>query len=444
MLKRIATALWGKFDDWQELRKFLLMAVTFGLIIAIYWALRPIKDSIFAFVVGGDWLWAAKIVSVLVIAPLVVVYSKLIDKYARDKVFYGLLTFYAIMAGVFTFAFLHPELGLANTVASPYRWLGWMWYVYIESFGSLIVALFWVIATDITLPESAKRGFPIIALFGQLGNIFGPFVLSTRRLGFTNSAPIVGICAVMMLMTMALMWYFMKTTPKNLLTGYHEGQPDEMISEPGFLEGLKLLFTKSYLLGIFFIVSVYEVIVTVIDYHFKQSAFKSFTTEGQTSAFLSDYATMVGIIATLCLILGVSNIQRVLGMRASLICLPLLIGVAIGLITLNPSSLTIAFWIMALSKAINYALNQPTLKQLYIPTTKEARYKTQGWIEMFGSRSAKALASLANSLRCVLNLNVFLYGTLLASLGLIGVWIMVATYISKIYNKAIAKNEVVC
>jgi AAA family ATP:ADP antiporter len=420
------------------------MAVTFGFIIAIYWAMRPMKDSIFAFVVGKNYLWVAKIVSLFVIIPLVVLYSRLIDKYARDKVFYGLLAFYTVGAAAFTVAFMHPTLGLANTDASPDRILGWMWYVFVESFGSLIVALFWVIATDITLPDSARRGFPIIALFGQIGNIFGPFVLSTRRLGFATSAPIVGICAGLMALVIVLMWYFMKTTPQKWLTGYHEGQADEKIAEPGFFEGLKLLFTKPYLSGIFFIVSVYEIIVTVIDYHFKQSTFNSFATEGQASAFLSDYATMVGVIATVCLILGVSNIQRVLGMRASLICLPLLIGLAIGLIVINPSSLSIAFWIMALSKAINYALNQPTLKQLYIPTTKEARYKTQGWIEMFGSRGAKAIASLANGLRGPLGVTVFLYGTLFASLGLIGIWIMVATFVSKIYNRAISKNEVVC
>ncbi len=442
MLKRIATFLWGNFESKEELRKFGLMAIIFGLIIATYWAMRPIKDSIFNAIVGGKYLWLAKILSVVIIAPLVILYSKLIDKYPRQKVFYGLLATYTILTACFALVFMHPTLGLANTVASTDRYVGWMWYVFVESFGSLIVALFWVIATDITLPEPAKRGFPVIALFGQIGNIFGPYVLNVRRLGLTTSAPIVAICAIMMFITIVMMWYFWTTTPKHLLMGYH--QEEEKISEPGFLEGLKLLFSKSYLMGIFFIVSVYEIIVTVIDFHFKQTTFAEKATEGQVSAFLSDYATMVGVIATLCLVLGVSNIQRILGMRASLICLPLLVGLAIVLITLNPSSLSIAFWIMTLSKAINYALNQPTLKQLYIPTTKEARYKTQGWIEMFGSRSAKALASFVNGLRTVLGTNVFLYGTCLASLGLIGVWIVIATAVSKTFNKAIAKNEVVC
>ena len=97
MLKRIATALWGKFESKEELRKFLLMAATFGLIIGIYWALRPIKDSIFDAIVGGKYIWLAKILSVFIIAPLVIVYSKLIDLFPRQKVFYGLLSIYTVL-----------------------------------------------------------------------------------------------------------------------------------------------------------------------------------------------------------------------------------------------------------------------------------------------------------------------------------------------------------
>lgn len=444
MLKRIATTLWGKFESWEEVRKFLLMAFTFGIIIAVYWALRPIKDSIFNAMVGGkDWLWLAKNLSVAIIIPLVIVYSKLIDKFPRQKVFYGLLAIYAVLTACFAYAFMDPVMGLANTVPSADRYIGWAWYVFVESFGSLIVALFWVIATDITLPDSARRGFPIIALFGQIGNIFGPFVLNTRRLGLSNSAPIVLVCAILMMMAMAMMWYFMHTTPKRLLASYHH-EAEAKLEEPGFLEGLKLLFSNAYLMGIFFIVSMYELIVTVIDFHFKQTTFASFSTEAETSSFLSDYATMVGIIATACIILGINNIQRLLGMRASLILLPLLLGLAILTIAINPSSLTIAFWIMALSKAVNYALNQPTLKQLYIPTSKEARYKSQGWIEMFGSRSSKAIGFTVGGLRKVVGLEVFLYATCFTSLGIIGCWILILNFVAKKWTRAVEKNEVVC
>jgi len=47
MLKRIATALWGNFESPQEVKKFAFLASIFGLVIGVYWTLRPIKDSAF-------------------------------------------------------------------------------------------------------------------------------------------------------------------------------------------------------------------------------------------------------------------------------------------------------------------------------------------------------------------------------------------------------------
>lgn len=450
MLKSIFQSLWGKFESREEIRKFGLLAAIFGLIIGVYWTLRPIKDSAFKVLVGGHYLWIAKLVSLAVVFPLVILYSKLIDKYPRQKVFYILIGVYTALAVAFMGAFMHPTIGFANTVASPYRVIGWIWYAFVESFGSLIVALFWVLVTDITKPDAAKRGFPLVALFGQLGNIAGPFLLNPGMLGFNNSAPIVGIAAAMMLATGLLMYFFMNTTPKSLLAGYESKEavkketPKKGHKEPGFFEGLRLIATNSYLLGIFFIVSVYEVIVTIIDYHFKQTAFAMYPGEGEAATFLAGYATRVGIVATLCVLFGVNSIQRKLGMRVSLILLPILVGVAVVAVWFNPNSLSIALWIMVLAKAINYALNQPTLKQLYIPTSKDARYKSQGWIEMFGSRGSKAIASFANGFRGTLGLVAFLSITSITSFGLIGVWFFVAVFVAAKYNTAIDKNEVVC
>ena len=49
--------------------------------------------------------------------------------------------------------------------------------MFVESFGSLIVALFWAFATDITSPESGKKGFSLVVMIGQIGGILGPAFL---------------------------------------------------------------------------------------------------------------------------------------------------------------------------------------------------------------------------------------------------------------------------
>ncbi len=445
MFKRIAQAIWGKFESREEVQKFVLLALTFGLVIGIYWTIRPIKDSAFMFIVGGQYLYMAKILSLFFLTPLVILYTKLLDMFPRQKFFYVLLSVYAVGALFFMWAFMDPNIGLANTVENPYRILGWAWYVFVESFGSLVVALFWAITTDITMPDAAKRGFPIIALVGQMGNIAGPYFLNPAMLGFKNSAPILGIVAGMMISTAALMWFFFKVTPEKQLQSYKEEKKEvKKGEEPGFLEGLKLLVTKGYLFGIFAIISLYEVIVTVIDYHFKQSAKAAFTTEGAMSSFLSTYAYSVGIVATLSVLFGINNIQRRLGMTASLILLPILVGGAVLLVGYFPGWLKMTMWIMVFSKAINYALTQPTIKQLYIPTSRDTKYKAQAWIDMFGSRGSKATSSIVNGTRNIIGVTTFLTIVSFASMGLIAGWIMIALYVARTYNKAIAEDSVVC
>lgn len=444
MLKKLASAIWGKFDSAAEVRKFIMLAANFCVIIGTYWTLRPIKDSIFNAIVGIDWQPRAKMLSLVVVIPLVILYSKLIDMFPRHRVFYVLLSLYGLAALGFAWFFMDPIMGLLNTAASPDRWIGWLWYVYVESFGSLIVALFWAITVDTTKPESASRGFPIIAMLGQFGNIIGPMFLKATLWGFETSAPIVAICGVLMLISMILMYIFMNTTPKELLTGYHTNESSHKEEEPGFFEGLRLLATQGYLLGIFLIIFIYEAIVTVIDFHFKKTASMTYVTERELSEYLSNYATMTGVVATLCVIFGVNNIQHRLGMRASLFLLPLLVAAAVFGLWFYPDWLNMVFWIMVTAKAINYALNQPTLKQLYIPTSKDTKYKAQAWIEMFGGRSSKAFGSAINEMRKNLGLVMFLNFVLVTSGGLILFWLFVAAYVARVYNKAIKENRIVC
>lgn len=452
MFKRLFTALYGKFEDAAELKKFLKLAGILGLIIGVYWAMRPVKDSLFNSIVGFDYQPQAKMVSLIVVVSMVLIYSKLVDMFKLHKLFYAFVLGYAALAFFFGWAFMQPDIGLLNTVASPSRILGWAWYIYVESFGSLIVALFWAITTDTTATESAKRGFPIIALAAQMGNIFGPYFLQAKKFGFANSAPVVLMFGVIFIIIAGLMYLVMNTTPKHLLTGY-EGEGEEKMAEPGFLEGLKLLLTRGYLLGMFAIIFFYELIITVVDFHFKKAVFVIYAdNEVLASSYLSNYATWTGIVATACVLLGINNIQRHLGMTVSLILLPIMMFVAVLSIKFYPDSLMLAFCIMVLSKAVNYALNGPTMKQLYIPTTKETKFKAQAWIEMFGGRSAKAGGSVFTNFRSIYTKSMgqaagvssFLTMIVMMSGGVVAIWLLAALFVSKQYNKAIKEKRVVC
>jgi AAA family ATP:ADP antiporter len=445
---------YGNFTK-EELQKFLILGTTFAFVIGIYWTLRPMKDAIFMSMVGKDNIPWAKLLSLCVLFPLVIIYSKLVDKFPRHRMLYVMALIYAAATLLFGYMLMHPTIGLPNKTVDAGRILGWAWYVFVESYGSLMVALFWAFSTDITSPESAKRGFSMVTMIGQMGAILGPLLL-TPLAGpqyWGSSAPVVLVTGGLVLMVIVMVKIFMTVTPKSQLMGYTgavAAKTSGHESEPGFLEGLRLLLSNGYLLGIFAVITIYEIIVTIIDFRFKYLVGEATVDDSSRTLYLGDYAVWVNFVSFVCLLLGVSNIQRHLGLRFSLALMPFIIGGAILTFYTSPI-VGVVFWIMVGAKAFNYALNGPAMKQLYVPTSQDVKYKSQAWIETFGSRSSKAAGSGINLLQgpfinmfgpagIALHIAVSTY----FSLGLLFAWFFVALFLGKTYDKAVKEEKLVC
>lgn len=448
----------GLFEK-EEFKKFLRMGAIFGLIIGVYWTLRPLKDSLFIQLVDKLHLPYAKTISVLALLPLVIFYTKLLEKISREKMLMLVPTFYGIMILLFSMAMFFAQ-GSSEAIAArslvPFlgtKILGYFWYFFVESFGSLVVALFWAFATDTTEPTSAKRGFPLVVAMGQLGGVICPYSIGglPYRLGFTTDTLSMVILGLLTLSILLLVQYFLKATPNHLLASFH-GKNEKKIAqeEPGFLEGLKLLLKHRYLLGMFAANFIYELVVTIFDFNFKLAAGTAYSGVALTN-FLSLYGSSVNIVSLGCLLLGISNVTRFLGVGVALAAMPVIVSMALfGFLSLD--SLNFLFALMVGSKAINYALNGPALKQLYIPTTSDVRFKAQAWIETFGSRVSKEAGSLFNMLLKPLQAAFGAAGgrgyylVLSGSVGfpLLAIWLLVAIYLAKTFHTAIQEKRVVC
>jgi len=461
ILQSIFRPIFGDFER-EEFKKFLRMGLIFTCIIGSYWSLRGLKNGLFNILVGSAWLPYAKTVSLILLVFLVMIYTKLLDRYSREKMFYMLSIFYAVLACIFALLIMGPfgqapaEVVAARTGLMWWatKILGYSWYVFVESYGSLVIALFWAIASDTTRPESAKKGFPFVVAIGQIGGIIGPVMvgLLPRLLGFKTNGISIAVCAVL---TFSVVWWFklfLTRTPYELLTSFHgvNEKEEEKEQEPGFFEGLRLLVSHGYLLGIFAVISFFEIIVTVFDLHFQTLAATHYSGTALIE-YLGWYGTSVNFVALLCLLLGVSNITRVLGVTVALIMMPLIVGAAlIGFLTLN--SLNFLFGLMVSSKAINYALNGPTLKLLYIPTTRDVRFKAQAWIEAFGSRSSKEAGSIFNMTLAPLQSRMGLIAgrarhvllSVYMGFAIVIIWFLVAIYLGRTYKKAVDNKTVVC
>lgn len=442
----------------EEFKKFIRMGLVFALIIGVYWTLRPLKDSIFIQLVDKLHLPYAKTVSVLALLPLVMFYTRLLEKTSRERMLVILPTFYGISVLCFSALMAITQAPAEEIAARTPLWfyatrgLGYLWYLFVESFGSLVVALFWAFAADTTEPASAKRGFPLVVAIGQMGGIVSPYLIGglPHRLGLMTDTLSMVCLGVLILLIIPLVKYLLWATPKKLLTAFHGKNEDEKKEEPGFLEGLKLLLKHRYLIGIFAANFIYEIVVTIFDFNFKVAA-SSVYSGVALSHYLSLYGSSVNIVSLGCLLLGISNVTRFLGVGVALAAMPIIVALALfGFLTLD--SLAFLFMLMVGSKAINYALNGPALKQLYIPTTPDVRFKAQAWIETFGSRASKEAGSIFNMLLAplqsafgqIVGRSYYLIFSGCLGFPLLGLWFIAAIFLGRTFKKAIAAKKVVC
>jgi AAA family ATP:ADP antiporter len=457
----ISLPMFGDFER-NECIKFVRLGMLFSLIIGAYWSLGMLKQAIFSNLVGAAWGPYARVVSMLGMIFVLMLYTKLLDRYTREKIFYVLSALYVFGITCFSLALLHPSLFQSAThgLCTSGGIAGCAVHIFSYAFAFfcdsyvLLIALFWAMVTDITLPESAKKGFSLIVAVGQLGGVILPYVITQVPVRFglmTNSISVL-LCTLPVICSVFVLHYFMRNTPKDLLLSFHGVNEKEIKVEksPGFFEGLRLITNHAYLLGIFCVVVFPDILATIFDLHFGLVAEQQYPGVA-LAGYLGMYGSAVNGMTLLFLLLGINTITRKLGVGIALMLMSLIFaGALFGFIALD--SINFLFALMVSIKAINYALSVPAIKQLYIPTMHDTRFKAQAWIEAFGPNTSKLSGSFFNMTLAPLQ-SAFgkaagkSFHILISSyfgFALVIVWICVAFGLGKIHKKAIDQNKVVC
>lgn len=419
MFSTIARALWGDLSA-EEFKRFGMLSSIFLFIIGSYWLMRPLKDALFMDIVGEFSIPTAKILSFFFIATLILGYSKLVDLVEKHKLIYIICGGYALMFLVFGYFLAHPTIGLANKVASPDRLLGWAMYLGIESFGSIVVALFWSFVASTTDTASAKRGYGLIIAGAQIGSIAGPTLATyAEQIGLIQ---LVFMVAVGIVIAPLLTVLFVRTYPAVQTEKASDKKPT------GMIEGLRLLFSKPYLMGILGVATLYEIVGTILDFQMKVVAKSTYGSAEKVAQFLGLFGQSANTLSLVFALIGTSFFIRRFGLTFCLVMFPVAVASVVLYVWYAPS-LWALFGAMVAIKGLSYALNNPCKEIMYIPTSKDVKFKAKGWIDGFGGRSAKATGSGINGI-FTNAASLLFYGSLI-SLGIIGFWILVALYVGR-------------
>jgi AAA family ATP:ADP antiporter len=219
---------------------------------------------------GVEYIPQAKIASLFVVFGLVIVYNKLLDMFPKHQLFYMMGAAYGGLFTIMGLLLLHPTIGLANTKADPTRFLGWLSYVTIESFGSMVVQCYWALVNASVDVNFAKKNFGLIVAGAQIGSILGPTVATQAAIVGVPALYLFG-AAIMFFMVAAMYFYVEKFGVPGEEAGEAEAKAEKKKSgkDEGIMEGFYLFYEHDYVKGIFAISSLFMVQVTVIDYMMK-------------------------------------------------------------------------------------------------------------------------------------------------------------------------------
>jgi AAA family ATP:ADP antiporter len=288
-------------------------------------------------------------------------------------------------------------------------------YLWVGVFNIFMVAQFWAFANDLYSQEQGRRLFGIVAFGGSIGAVVGPKLAGwlLQPLGVFQlllvTAAILGLCIVIANVVNAGAKTGARGAPKN-------EHADECLGKEG---GFQLVTSDRYLSLIALLVISLNLVNTTGEYVLgkivtRDAQERAIEVERQGSAagnaaplterdknkirqqfiggFYGDFFFWVSLLAAAIQLLVVSRIVKYLG-AAALLFLPCIALGGYSLIAALPVLSYIRFAKIA-ENATNYSLQNTTHQTLFLPTSREAKYKAKAAIDTFFVRAGDVLAAI--------------------------------------------------
>lgn len=426
-------------------KKLIYLALSASLIAACYAILRPLKSSIFFQLVGKEYYPLTKFFMAIAAIPCISWYSKLVDTHKKHTILYILFSIYTTMTFIFAALLSHPVLGLANTVSSPYRILGWVFTITVDFYPTFVIGTFWAFINSVSTTHFAKNGYGFIYAFIKMGSIIATIasmLCSYKAQSIYTIPTMITISAIFPMLSLIFISQITKKIPKEHLYGYAGKEEDKPTTSLGMLQGVKYMVTKPYVLGIFLLFYFYDVIFNIVEYqaHVQLSIFTN-NNANSMNFYLFLSATISQFVGLFLAFLATSWVLNIIQARFALLIMPIVSASLIVSLLVFPHLITMII-AMTLLPAVHYSINSPVREMLFIPTVKQIQFKSKAWMDSFGRSLSKSSGATINVLFAPQS-SLFLIFSTTFSLALAGIWGIIAYATGKKYQKTIDEKSII-
>ena len=423
-----------------ETAKTAGMFLYFFIVIASYWFLKPVREALTVGILGADSIPKLKLVVALVSGMVVVVYSLALPRFSRERLAYIVIGSFIWMRVFFGYFFaFHREI----------RLLYYCFYVFLDLFNTVNVALFWTFLADIMLTDSAKRLYGLIGAGGVLGGLVGS---TTNRAVIKLIEPSTMLLIVAAVYSSLLLIVFLVSKrvsrQKEISKGKIASAGKSRIHEA--LRGVKTVFSSWYFLGICGILVGYELVSTINYVVFNKAVELVILPEvgkAGLGTFYSQFYLTMNLITVGVQVLLTSLVIRRLGITAALLALPLVVGcLSMGFLVVPVFAIMGGVYMM--DNSLNYSINQTSREMLFVPVPRKDKYATLAFTDIFALRVAKAVgAALTMLLPFLIPIDsvTTLRWYMVMTIPIIIIWIVIVSYLGKqfyrISDKKVAEDN---
>ncbi|HKY61379.1 MAG TPA: Npt1/Npt2 family nucleotide transporter [Gemmatimonadota bacterium] len=448
----------------------LLMAFNVFLLLTSYYLIKPVREALILSSGGAEaksYLVAAMAV---ILFFLVGGYAKLVSRYERTR----LIT---VVTGIFIACLV--AFWAMGRAGLPY--LGYAFFIWVGIFSVMVVAQFWSYANDVYNNDSGKRLFPLVAFGGSFGAFAGAYI-ADKLLDYFSvmemllwAAALLGACIALTNVISRKVWgKAVMEARQRELTAKAEARRTAPVKAERESLGFDLLFRHKYIGFIALLVLFLNLVNTNGEYilgslaedygttqteeavelavstsaplAFKNRQFGDPTVPANQEAyegsvigsFYASFFLWVNLLGMALQLFLVGRLIKYGGIKAGLLWLPIIALGTYALIFFLPV-IRYARIGKTFENASDYSINKTTLQMLFLPTSREIKYKAKQVVDSFFQR----IGDVFSAGIVFLGTAIFTFGpTGFAALNLafIGVWLVLVILIVR-EHRAIEAGE---
>jgi AAA family ATP:ADP antiporter len=405
----------------------LLLTLNVFLLLGLYYLLKPARAALILTEGGAEVAAYSSAAQALVLLGAVPLYGWLASRVPRMRLIATTSVFFASNLGIFY------VLGLAGVRE------GVAFYIWLGIFNMFIVSQFWAFANDLYTEGQGRRLFPLVGVGASLGAWVGASAVPTLldRAGFTPYTLML-IGGIILLVALGI-----TAIVNRRETARAEPEAAALDKVPlGREGGFELILRDRYLMWIAILTILLNVVNTTGEFLLNklvQNAAEATFSGAQVAesrayigSFMGSFYGNVNLVGLLLQLFVTSRVMRYMGVRGALFVLPVIALVNYSIIAFAPILAVVRVG-KILENSTDYSLQNTIRQALFLPVSRESKYKAKAAIDTFCTRLGDVSSAGVVAAGSALAIGVTGFGWL--NVGLTGLWLAVAGRIAREHRR---------